>query len=90
MHNRRVKRFKSKKSNLSSGCLVIQRRLTNGTLTKDKNTNIGEMFEKQMMKDNVNGALRLLTNNTCSGILPLDDITVKKAVNGGALAKNCS
>ena len=60
---RRLALWKSKKiSTLIDECLAIQSRLTNGTATK--NTNIGEiLFQKQMMKGNVNGALRLLTNN---------------------------
>ena len=34
------------------------------------------MFQKQMIKSNVNGALRLPTNNRCKGILALDDVTI--------------
>ena len=31
-----------------------------------------------MMKDNVDGALRLLTNNQCKGIFPLHDVTMNE------------
>ena len=45
---------KSKKiSTLVAECLVMQSRLSNGNTTK--NRNIGEMFQKQMMKGYVNG-----------------------------------
>ena len=50
--------------------------MSSGTATKK--TNLGEMFQKQMMKGNVNGALRLLTDNHCKAILALDDVTTNE------------
>ena len=59
---RRLALRKSKKiSTLVAECLVIKSRLCNGTATR--NTNIDKMFQKQMVKGDVNGVLRLLTNN---------------------------
>ena len=74
---RRLALWKSKRFwTLVAECLVVQSRLNNGIATK--NTNIGEILQKQIMKVNVNDALRLLTNNQCNGILPLDNVTVNE------------
>ena len=74
---RRLALWKHKNiSTLVVECLVIKSRMRNGTATK--NTNIGEMFQKQMVKCNVNGTLQLLTNDQCKGILQLDDITMNE------------
>ena len=74
---RRLAPWKSKKvSTLVAECLVIQSQLSNSSATK--NANIGEMFQKQMMKDNVDEALRLLTNNQCKGIFQLHDVTMNE------------
>ena len=46
----------------------------------NKPKNIGEIskrFSKLMEKGNVNGAMKILTNNMQKGILPLDDKTLK-------------
>lgn len=39
-------------------------------------TNIGEAFQRKMIKGNINGALRLLSSEQCNGILPLNNVTM--------------
>ena len=41
---------------------------------------ISRTFAEEMQKDNVNGALKLLTNNMQHGILPLNEEIILKAV----------
>ena len=56
-------------------CLVIQGRLAKSKTNFTKT--VGELFQKQMIKGNINGALRLLSKEQCNGsILPLDPPTM--------------
>ena len=57
-------------------CLVIRSRLSKVQQIQRKN--IGETFQKLMLKGNVNGALPLLTSNQCNGLLPLNDETMNE------------
>ena len=55
---------------------TIQERLE--TINKSKTiTQLSKQFALLMSKGNVNGALKLLTNNMSNGILPLNDETLK-------------
>ena len=55
---------------------TIQQRLTSNNDPKNI-VNISKKFAKLMGKGNINGILKLLTNNMANGILPLDE----KALN---------
>ena len=59
-------------------CLVIQSRLSKDKVRQKQQNNIGETFQKLMIKGNINGALRLLTSQQCNGILPLSDETMNE------------
>lgn len=65
-------------SSLLTECLVIQSRLSMKNGSSKTERNIGEEFQKLMIKGNVNGALRLLTSDQCNGILPLNDDTMEE------------
>ena len=74
---RRLQLWQERKiTELVGECLVIQSRLTE-TRKKD-NRQIGETFQKLMIKGKVNSALRLLSDEQCNGILPLDDNTMNE------------
>lgn len=54
---------------------TIQQRLKNNNSPKNI-ADISKKFAKLMGKGNINGALKLLTNNMENGVLPLDDKTL--------------
>ena len=54
---------------------TIQERLKNNNSRKNI-ADISKKFAKLMGKGNINGALKLLTNNMVNGVLPLDDNTL--------------
>ena len=55
--------------------ITIQRSLKSSTNNKNI-SKISEKFAIEMQKGNINGALKLLTNNMQNGILPLNDKTI--------------
>ena len=61
---------------LVNECETIQERLpsTNSQMNIEK---LSSKFKQLMQKSNVNGALRLLTNNMSNGILPFSDKTLQ-------------
>ena len=74
------KRFELwKEGNLNE--LYEERKTIQGRLKSDGSLNdiakISKKFKFQMHKGNVNGALKILTNNMSSGILPLTDETLQ-------------
>eukprot|EP00111_Clytia_hemisphaerica_P007481 TCONS_00021735-protein len=56
---------------------TIQQRLPSTYKKKDLATT-SRKFRDMMQKGNVNGAIKLLTNNMRGGVLPLDDNTIKQ------------
>lgn len=63
---------------LLSEAETIQKQLTAKPNEKSNIKNISKEFVQKMQKGNVNGAIKILTNNMSNGVLPLTDETLEK------------